>query len=253
MDKKKAVVVTSPDDLGTLKIIYYGEPGVGKTRLAAQAQDVKELQKILLISIEMGSLSIRHRKNLDVVTIGDDKELAQAIKILQGNPDYKTVIIDSLTRLHKCLMRPLMKRVVATNPKMDTVEVPSMREWGIISERMQLLLIRASHQGYNVIATATERTDRDETIGLPYARMDLPGRLPNHIMEWADIVGRLVATTKDERTERTAYFQPGRRWAAKDRSGSLGTSLVVKEEIPGNPETSTFCDMYNMIFNEGGE
>lgn len=245
------VKVTSPAELTTLKMLLYGEPGVGKTRLAAQAQDVPELSPVLLISVEIGSLSVRHRTDLDTVVVGNDKDLAAAVKILQGSNgvEYRTVIIDSLTQLHKCLMRPLMKKVVLESPSMTTVEVPSMREWGIISERLQVLLMRLSHAGFNVLATATERTDRDESIGLPYARPDLPGRLPNHVMEWADIVGRVVSVVSDDDVTRVMIVQPGRRFVAKDRTGSLGNQVAITEEVPMRFSTSTMPKIYKAIFD----
>lgn len=246
------VKVVSPAALTSLKMLFYGEPGVGKTRLAAQVQDVPELSPVLFICVEIGAVSIRHRTDLDVVVIGDDKELAGALKILQtgrGDGPYKTVVIDSLTQLHKCLMRPLMKKTVLQNPKMDTVEVPSMREWGIISERIQVLLMRLSHTGINTIVTATERTDRDETIGLPNARPDLPGRLPNHIMEWADVVGRITAVQKDDAVHRVMHVQPGRRYTAKDRTGALGNRFEILIEEPGSLKTSTMVQIYKAIFD----
>jgi phage nucleotide-binding protein len=246
------IEITSPAKLTSLKMLLYGEPGVGKTRLAAQAQDILELCPVLFVCVEIGTASIRHRTDLDVVTVGNDKELAAALKIFQDpkarNGPYRTIVIDSLTQLHKVTMRPLMKRVVLENPKMDTEEVPSMREWGIISERIQVLLMRLSHQGYNVIVTATERTDRDELIGFMFARPDLPGRLPNHVMEWADIVARITAVQKNDAIQRVAHVQPGKRYAAKDRTGSLGSRFTILDEVPGDPKTSTMVQIHKAIF-----
>jgi phage nucleotide-binding protein len=249
------VEVTRPEELNSLKMLIYGESGVGKTRFVAQSQDVPELQKVLFVGIDIGSLSIRHRRDLAYVTVSDDREFAEALKILQTKKNgYRTIVIDSFTQLQKALMRPLMKRVVLQNPKMEDVEVPSMREWGIISERLQVLLMRLSHQGYNVLLTATERTDRDETIGLPYARPDLPGRLPNHVTEWADIVGRMSAQLGKGRgpseIERVIHFQPSGRWTAKDRSGMLGISFKVGNEDNG---VISFVDMYRTIFADSQE
>lgn len=242
-------LITTPDELTALTMLLYGEPGVGKTTLLCQSQGLIDFDNVLLISIDMGSISVKHRKDLNVVKVSTSAEFSVAMKILQEPSfNYKTVILDSLTQLHKVLMRDLMKTVVKMNPKMADPEVPSQREWGIVSERMQMLLMRLAHQGYHVLCTATERTERD-SAGTPMSRPDLPGRLPNHVCEWADIVGRMLARTTEDTVQRVVVLQPGRTWIAKNRCGALGTKIDVKEEIPGKPNTLTFPSMWETILS----
>lgn len=240
--------LTTPEEIKTLKVLIYGEPGVGKTVLAAQVENIPEMFPAMLISPTKETISIRHRPNFPVANIADDKDLHAALKILQESKvGFKTVIFDSITQLHKCLMRSLMKIVVLNNPKMTDVEVPSMREYGIVSERLQVLLWKLSAMGgFHVIATATERIERDPS-GVPMARPDLPGRLPNHLQEWADVVGRLTATIKGGEVKRIMTVQPGGRYTAKDRTGALGVRVEILEEVPGKAKTLTLPIMYKKI------
>src|SRR4051794_16001202 len=86
--------------------MVYGEYGVGKTMLLSTAQDHPMTAPVLILDIEAGSTTIRHRRDVDVVRVKSVKQLEEQYNILEedaagGNPYYKTLGIDSTTELQK--------------------------------------------------------------------------------------------------------------------------------------------------------
>jgi hypothetical protein len=93
--------VLSPRHLGGLKILkaherppymnilFYGDPGVGKTRLAGTADSVPEMRKVLFVDLEGGTLTLTHTNpNVDIVRVKNWVEmLAVYDSLLAGNHD----------------------------------------------------------------------------------------------------------------------------------------------------------------------
>ena len=124
-----------------LNLLIYGDFGVGKTSLAASAQDVLTMQDTIFIDVESGGRVIDDREDIDTVGINafqqfarvyeflrmhckarDANDIDQMIKlesyfktrdpkqpyIVTEPKRYKTVIVDSLTEVQKYCMYQLL-------------------------------------------------------------------------------------------------------------------------------------------------
>src|SRR4051812_4997929 len=104
MSIRDALNVQSPQEVVPyLNLLIYGEPGAGKTYLAATAQDSEATSPILFLDVEGGTVTIRRRKDVDVVKVRSMQQVEEIHNKLYADTEryYKTVIIDSLTELQK--------------------------------------------------------------------------------------------------------------------------------------------------------
>jgi phage nucleotide-binding protein len=214
-----------------LNMLVYGEPGAGKTYLAATAQDHPSTTPVLFLDVEGGTTTIRKRKDVDVKRVGSIQELVEVHKVLHEENDgyYKTVVIDSLTELQKLDMRDIMKEVVQRRPDLDP-DVPSMREWGKSAEHMRRIVRGFRDLPCNTIMTALSNIERDENGVVTYTP-SLPGKLKMEVPGFMDIVGYLSSTIESDEVIRRIQFAKSRRVIAKDRTASLD-AVVDFPSIP---------------------
>jgi len=78
-----------------LKVLLYGQSGVGKTYLAGSCENA------VILDLEKGSSSAKN-KDIDVITIDDAKMFREAIEWAKTQ-SYETIIIDSFTRYSEML------------------------------------------------------------------------------------------------------------------------------------------------------
>lgn len=95
-----------------LNLLIYGQPGCGKTTLAATAMEHPELAPALLLNIEGGTLSVVGT-GLDAVDVHSLQQLEQVLWALSNPEDkqfgqYRTVIIDSGTELQTITLQELV-------------------------------------------------------------------------------------------------------------------------------------------------
>lgn len=86
-----------------LKVLLYGDPGIGKTTLAATAAQHPDMSPVLILNLEGGLLSVAGIDNVDEVEIRNSGEIDEAYFALARKQDgfekYKTVVLDSGTVL----------------------------------------------------------------------------------------------------------------------------------------------------------
>lgn len=228
----------------------YGEPGAGKTYLAATAQDSEDTQPVLFLDAEGGVVTLRRRKDIDVKPIRSMEDVSQVHNELFKDPTYyKTVVIDSLSEIQRLDMRTIMEneKSRAQDPDKIDVDVATQRAWGKSRERLARILRHYRDLPCHVIATcllATEQFDEKEKnspIKLFFPSM--PGKLRGEVPGVFDVVGFLQAQVDSNGNfTRTLQVAKTKRVIAKDRTGSLGT-------IVNNP---TIPMMWSMINSEEG-
>lgn len=236
--REKLEVKTPEEAIPWLNLLIYGDPGAGKTYLAATAQDHKNTSPILFLDVEGGTTTIRHRPDVDVIQIRTMQEIEKIHKELFLDKDryYKTVIIDSITELQKLDMNTVMREQWQKKPDSTDIYVPSQREWGKSGERMRMIIRGFRDLPCNTIVTALLGESTDDSTGIKSYYPSLPGKLRNEVPGFFDVVGYLnTATEKDgdnkEVIIRQLQLAKTKRVIAKDRTSSLG-DLIKNPTIP---------------------
>ncbi|KKN65424.1 hypothetical protein LCGC14_0481440 [marine sediment metagenome] len=258
-----------------LKLLIYGNYGVGKTTLAASALMVPSMRDVLLISAEAGDLSVSHMKGLDATTIRDFKALGyineflkqhckardednekelikleafnrgvEASKIKKAKR-YNTVIVDSLTEVEAYCFNQLLSITDAT--RLDTETQSS--EWTEYKKNhtMMLRVVRAFRDlPMHVIVTAAEQYQQDETKKMKFSP-DLTGKLSKKVQGFFDMVGYYQQARKGDDLARRLYVMPSPsgRYDAKHRY------QTYKGEYFDNPTIGTILKEVGLL-DKGG-
>jgi hypothetical protein len=242
-----------------LKLLIYGNYGVGKTTLAGTATDVEGMGDVLIINAEAGDLSLAEFEGLDEITVQDFRTLGRINEFLkqhckardEGDTDklkqleaavrgceakdikepreYRTVIIDSLTELEAYCFNQLLG--ITDTTRLD--EDPQSAEWTEYKKNhtMMLRVVRAFRDlPMHVIFTASEQFQQDESKRYKYSP-DLTGKLSKKVQGFMDMVGYLAIGKEGDQTIRRLYVSPSPagKYDAKHRYSAF------KKEFFTNP------------------
>lgn len=236
--------VLSPRNLGGLKILkaaerppymnilFYGDPGVGKTRLAGTADSVPEMRKVLFVDLEGGTLTLTHSNpNVDIVRVSSWDEMQDVYNALYaGNHDYSTVVLDSLTEIQKFNMYNIMKGLVEFDADRDP-DVPGMREWGKNLEQMRKFVRAFRDLPMHTIFTALMKNDKDKKTGLSQRKPYLSGKLADEVAGFLDIVCYMYIKEVDGEQTRLLLSSATDEIVAKDRTGKLPIVMINPDMV----------------------
>lgn len=182
-----------------LKVLLYAEWGVGKTYLAATAQDCKDTSPCLHLSFEQGLLTVAYRKGYDAKEIRSVDELEATYTLLEedqksAKPYYKTCIIDNLTELQTLDKDTLMRnlKLTSNNPDRVDIDVPSPREWGKIKNRLRRCVQGFRDLEMHMICTTWRAENKDSDGNLINYYPNVQGSIKEELGGYFDIVGYLT-------------------------------------------------------------
>ncbi len=100
MPVPKPSVITPENE--PFRVLLYGDPGAGKTSLAATANLHPDMKPALIVNFDNGLASVTHHRDLNKLTITSNTEmmavLGEFLKVGQGEyKGIKTLIVDSLS------------------------------------------------------------------------------------------------------------------------------------------------------------
>jgi AAA domain len=220
----------------------YGEPGVGKTYLAGTAMDHKETAPLLMIDIDGGITTLRHRKEIDVIQVRSFDQLIIAYRdLFNAIPSddkkypYGTICVDTLSELQQLDLTEIMKGFARINDKLDE-DIPDQRGYGKSSTHMRKIVRAFRDLPCNVIFNCHSQSERDNNMRLIH-QPKLTGKLRIDIPGFLDIVGYYRAEADGVDGEgkpiikRYMQFQKTETCIAKDRTGAFD-AIEVDPTIP---------------------
>lgn len=146
----------------------YGPWGVGKTTLAASAQDSPWGADVLILDAEGGVRSIAHRTDIMVIRIQGWSDLLNVyLELAESNEySYKTVVLDNMSEFNQVSIFHAYERDESSKKDPDT---PALNMYQRSTNQMRKM-IRAYRdlsykRGLNVIFTSWESTEKDDTTG----------------------------------------------------------------------------------------
>ena len=234
--------VLTPKELGGLKVVrpdslppfvnflVYGEPGVGKTCLAASASQVEAMHPVLLLDVEGGTLSLRKLyPDVDIVRIKSFLDFVEVHKALrQPDSPYRTVILDSLTEIQKLGMYEIMRKTVEKDEDRDP-DLPGIGEWGKNIEQTRKIVRAFRNLPAHVIVTGLVMTEKQKN-GKTLHKPSLSGKLSGEVAGFFDIVVYMYLKDRTEAegggTTRNIMTQGTENYVAKDRTDNLPTVMV---------------------------
>lgn len=192
-----------------VKILVYGESGVGKTTLCATAPAA------IILSAESGLLSLGGFR-IPVIKIEKFEDLNEAFKWVTESKDaaqFQTICLDSVTEIAEVVLANAKKS--AKDPR---------QAYGELIDKMNVVIKGFRDiPGKNVYMSSKMEYTKDELTGaMKYGPMMPGSKLGQQLPYLFDEVFRLgvFKTTKNEQY-RALVTQPELQYVAKDRSGKL--------------------------------
>lgn len=213
-------------------ILIYGDSGTGKTVLAGSADEVPSMRPVLFVDIEGGTESLRDfYPDVETVRVTNWKEMQHVYDVLHdGDHDYRTVVLDSLTEIQKFNMYTIMNDLTQKRPDLDP-DVPGMREWGKNLEQMRKFVRAFRDLEMHTIFTALNMTDKDQKTGQITMKPSLSGKLANEVAAFLDVVVyyyvKQIGSGEDAEFKRLLLSQKTDAQVAKDRSNRL--PMIVED------------------------
>jgi len=221
-------IVNTSEEKPFIKMLIYGQAGVGKTVFASTAP------KPLFVVCDTGTLSIKDKKidKVNVETFDDVMDVYSQLKS-GAFPQYQTVVLDTLGNIQK----KSMDAILAKNSHSQA----TIADWQLNIEQIRKLVRVFRELPMNVIIICHEMFVSDESTGeiIRISPMLQGKSLPNEVSAYMDIVGYIVAKEKGSEEakkgvevqqnmnnveiQRMIRVQPSARIPVKDHSGKLGT------------------------------
>lgn len=201
----------------TVKMMIYGQAGMGKTTVALSAP------KPLLLDFDNGvkRVNMAHLDGVDIVQVGSWQDVQQ---VLQENlSGYQTIVVDTIGKMMDFII----------SYKCGTRQ-PQIKDWGGINAEFAWMTRTLSSLNKNVVFVAHRdtRKEGDDTVFIPALRE----KSYNSIVTELDLLGYLEMRNENGVQRRTITFDPTSRNDGKNTCNLPGIMFVPNIlDKNGNP------------------
>ena len=197
-----ALVITKssdPIEVKNIKVMLYGQPGVGKTSTAFTASNV------LLLDCDNGAYRSGFRK--DAVQVDSWKDIAGISP--EDIKAYDTIAIDTVGRLLDFLAADIMRG----NSKMGYNGALSLQGYGQLKSQFAQWVKTLGTMGKDIVMIAHDKEDkRGDEVAI---RPDIQGGSYGEVFKIADSVGYMYRGEQGNVLD----FNPSTRWEGKNVAG----------------------------------
>ena len=218
-------LIKKPSELsvkGTLSVLIYGQPGIGKTTFGVSAPDA------VLFDYDGGVQRINGAHQVPTLQPTSWEDTNAALKeIAEEMPEVKTIVIDTVGKMLDFMSAYIIK----TDPKMGMRDGSlSLKGYGVRKTMFVNFIKSLAMMGKNVVFVAHEREERrgEET----FKRPEIGGSSANDLIKELDLVGYMYAVGK----ERVITFDPAEYYYAKNTCNlpaAIKLPVVVDEQGKG--------------------
>ena len=218
-------LIKKPSELsvkGTLSVLIYGQPGIGKTTFGVSAPDA------VLFDYDGGVQRINGAHQVPTLQPTSWEDTSAALKeIAEEMPEVKTIVIDTVGKMLDFMSAYIIKN----DPKMGMRDGSlSLKGYGVRKTMFVNFIKNLALMGKNVVFIAHEREDkRNETI---IKRPEIGGSSQGDLIKELDLVGYMSAYGKD----RVISFDPHEEYYAKNTCNlpaAIKIPVVVDEQGNG--------------------
>lgn len=208
---KKATELEMPT---TIKMMVYGQAGMGKTTFALSAE------KPLLLDFDNGvkRVNMSHLDGVDIVQITSWQDVKM---VLQENmSDYRTIVVDTIGKM--------MDFIITFK---CGLKQPKVQDWGGINAEFTWFTRALGALGKHIIFVAHRdtRKEGDDTVFVPALRE----KSYNSIVTELDLLGYLEMKAENGRQVRTITFDPTSRNDGKNTC-NLDSVMYLPTIVDGN-------------------
>ena len=201
---KKAGELTIPE---TIKMMIYGQAGMGKTTLALSTPSP------LLLDFDNGvsRVNMSHLDGIDIVQVSKWQDVQDVLA--EDLSAYRTIVVDTVGKM--------MDYIVTY--KCDTRQ-PSIRDWGGINQEFSTFCRNVGSLGKNVVFVAHRdtRKEGDDIMYIPALRE----KNYNSIVTELDLLGYMETRNVQGRVTRTITFDPTNRNDGKNTCNLPGVMQI---------------------------
>lgn len=231
-----------------LKVLVYGDPGVGKTSFAASAQEHPDMRETLIVNIEGGILSIANtgaQSTEQITDVDDVEDLMRALAMgAEGFRHYKTVVLDSGTELQTLDLENIAAGEVKKK-KRENLDALEIQDYGKSTARLKRIFRHFRDLEMNVVITALAKRVMPQAVkGKPKSDEPLAvypqftEKLSNSLMGYMDAVWYMYLGDEDGNGEvsRNLLTQATGPFAAKTRGHRFSAEIG---RLVTNPNLAT--------------
>ena len=230
----------NPNELSinaTIKMLVYGQPGIGKTSLALSAPQP------VLFDFDGGVSRINKAHQCPTLQVENWEQVLEALTELEGGTEFKTIVIDTAGKMLDYMSDYIMRN----DPKMKMRDGSlALKGYGQRKVMFVNLLKRVSMMGKHIVFVAHEKEDKDGETRI--VRPDMSGSSLGDLLKELDLVGYMQAYGKD----RTICWSPQERFYAKNTC-NLPAEQKVPVIIDENGGITGENDFLTKTFNDYAE